>query len=155
VESNKIRFSILWFFYDLLWFFKYSAKINKKDKTAIIVANHCYCSKTTVKNRPEGKIDGFDSLWGKLDHFIVQWVTCSRVHSSGGYLDFSNKKPFLSRAHDMHMQECCPVGTLTGLAHMLRHRCWTLCSSKSFEHRWSLNTKFQASWQEGDPMPTK
>jgi hypothetical protein len=41
VESNKIGFFILWFFYDLLWFFKDSAKINKKekDKTACPVAN--------------------------------------------------------------------------------------------------------------------
>jgi hypothetical protein len=29
-----------------------------------------------------------DSSGGKLDRFIVQWVMCSRVHSSGGYLDF-------------------------------------------------------------------
>jgi hypothetical protein len=39
--------------------FKYSAKINKKDKTVITVATHCYCSKTAVENRPEGKIDSF------------------------------------------------------------------------------------------------
>jgi hypothetical protein len=32
VESHKIGFSILWFFY-LLWFFKDSAEINKKEKT--------------------------------------------------------------------------------------------------------------------------
>ena len=32
MESNKIRFSILWFFCDLRWFFKDSAEINKKEK---------------------------------------------------------------------------------------------------------------------------
>jgi hypothetical protein len=32
VESNKIDFFILWFFCDLLWFFKNSDEINKKEK---------------------------------------------------------------------------------------------------------------------------
>jgi len=32
VESNRIRFYILWFLCNLLWFFKYLAKINKKRK---------------------------------------------------------------------------------------------------------------------------
>ena len=32
VEFNKIRFTIFGFFCDLLWFFKDSAEINKKEK---------------------------------------------------------------------------------------------------------------------------
>jgi len=37
VEFNKIIFSILWFFCNLLWFFKDLAKINKKEKDKTFV----------------------------------------------------------------------------------------------------------------------
>ena len=42
VESNQICFSILWFFCDLLWFFKNSVKINIKKgiKTAAMWASN-------------------------------------------------------------------------------------------------------------------
>jgi hypothetical protein len=38
VKSNAIEFFFLWFFYDLLWFFKYSAKINIKEKPPLQTA---------------------------------------------------------------------------------------------------------------------
>jgi hypothetical protein len=59
VESNKIEFFILWFFCDLLWFFKHLDEINKKDK-----------DKTT-----RGVIwPVLQSSGGKLDHFMVEGV---------------------------------------------------------------------------------
>jgi hypothetical protein len=41
-KSKKIRFYILWFFCDLLWFFKYSTKINKLIKNKTVFKNHVY-----------------------------------------------------------------------------------------------------------------
>ena len=69
MESNKIRFSILGFFYDLLWFFKDSAEINKKekDKTTVVVAKPL--SKTAweviwpVLESSGGRKSGF-IVWG-------------------------------------------------------------------------------------------
>ena len=63
VESNKIGFSILWFFCDLLWFFKDSAKINKKekDKTAFKTAyNKAREVKWTVLKIEEGVLPDFE-----------------------------------------------------------------------------------------------
>ena len=70
MESNKIRFSILWFFYDLLWFFKDSAEINKKekDKTSFKTAyNRAREVRWMVLKVEGGVLSGFRVQWVKAD----------------------------------------------------------------------------------------
>ena len=70
VESNKIEFSILWFFCYLLWFFKDSAKINKKekDKTAFKTAyNRTSEVKWTVLKVQGDGLSGFRVQGGKVN----------------------------------------------------------------------------------------
>jgi hypothetical protein len=78
MESNKIRFSILWFFCDLLWFFKGLAEINKKekDKTAYNPVREVKC---TIS-----KVDG-----GSLPVFGVQRGKCTFAKVKGGKWTFS------------------------------------------------------------------
>jgi hypothetical protein len=88
VESNKIRFSILRFLCDLLWFFKHHiiyslcrsthVESNKIEffilwflcdllwffKDSVTVANHGYCTTPPSKTAPEGKVDGFEKFRG-------------------------------------------------------------------------------------------
>ena len=62
VESKKIGFFILWFFYDLLWFFKDSTEINKKEKnkTAFKTAyNRAREVRWTVLKVEGGVLSGF------------------------------------------------------------------------------------------------
>jgi len=75
VEFNKIRFSILWFFCDLLWFFKDSAEINKKekDKTAFKTAyNIAREVRWMVLKVEEGVLSDFDVQKEKSD-FRENW----------------------------------------------------------------------------------
>ena len=70
MESNKIEFSILWFFCDLLWFYKDSAEINKKekDKTAFKTAyNRVREVRCTVLKVEGGILSGFGFQGGKAD----------------------------------------------------------------------------------------
>jgi hypothetical protein len=71
VESNKIEFSILWFFCDLLWFFKDSAEINKKEKDKAAY-NRVREVKRTVSKVKGGGLFGFFSSEGKTD-FRKSW----------------------------------------------------------------------------------
>jgi hypothetical protein len=62
MESNKIRFFILWFLCDLLWFFKDLAEINKKEKDKIAfktVYNRVREVKHTVSKVKEDGLSNF------------------------------------------------------------------------------------------------
>jgi len=75
VESNKIGFSILWFFCDLLWFFKDLVEINKKEKDKTAFENRLYLVrevKQTVLKVQEGGVAGFKVQGGKVD-FRKSW----------------------------------------------------------------------------------
>jgi len=50
-------------FYDLLCFFNFLAKINKKEK-----------DKTTLQNHSRGYLTGFESSWGRISGLIVRGV---------------------------------------------------------------------------------
>ena len=75
MESKKIGFSILWFFCDLLWFFKDSAEINKKekDKTAFKTAyNRVREVRWTVLKVEEVILPGFE-IQGEKSNFCESW----------------------------------------------------------------------------------
>ena len=83
MESNKIRFYILWFFCDLLWFFKDSAEINKKekDKTAFKTAyNRAREVRWTVLKVKRCVLPCFGVQGGNMNSFLF---AIARVYLDG------------------------------------------------------------------------
>ena len=75
MESNKIGFSILWILCDLLWFFKDSAEINKKEKdktTFETTYNRAREVRWTVLKVERGVLSDFGVQGGKM-YFCESW----------------------------------------------------------------------------------
>ena len=72
MEFNKIEFFILWFFYNLQWFFKDSTIfLKEKDKTIVTVASRDYCSEQ-LQNPSRVKMLRFEKVErGEMPDFIV------------------------------------------------------------------------------------
>jgi hypothetical protein len=109
VEFNKIRFSLLWFFCDLLWFFKGLVKIKikkKKRKTAVTSSSNCserlcerFCESeesewTVLLFREEKqirvKVEGY-----KRTFSIIDWLHTARQNSKMGCASFQLDQTYI------------------------------------------------------------